>query len=352
MIKRTACLFLFLLTMTVSALAGEKTDVVVMKNGDRMTCEIKGLRSGILYISVDYIIGTLSLEWEQIVRIESGRTFLLRTESGSVYQGTLKTENPASEGPMTITVVGDANEMMRLEQSHVISMEPTSEQLWKRFSGAVSTDMIYSRGNQTVQYNFSSETEYLQERWSARMDFISNLATSNGDTTSTRDQVRLFGRHLSAQRNYFYAGVLSALQSSEQGIRHQTSVGGGAGRFFRNTNNASISLLGGLALQRTNYDQSVLRAPSQDVISALIAIELKLFRFDRTNFNLITDILPAVSDPGRVYVTSNASYFVKLFGKLSWNVSSYLDFDNRPPGHFSGTDYGTSSGLSLTFGSR
>jgi hypothetical protein len=29
--------------------AGEKTDVIVMKNGDRFTCEIKSLSAGVLY---------------------------------------------------------------------------------------------------------------------------------------------------------------------------------------------------------------------------------------------------------------------------------------------------------------
>jgi hypothetical protein len=32
-------------------LARESTDVIVMKNGDRITCEVKGLNGGVLYVS-------------------------------------------------------------------------------------------------------------------------------------------------------------------------------------------------------------------------------------------------------------------------------------------------------------
>jgi hypothetical protein len=64
------------------------------------------------------------------------------------------------------------------------------------------------------------------------------------------------------------------------------------------------------------------------------------------------DLTVCASRHFRVYVDTNASYFVKLFGKLSWNVSSYVNVDTRPPVHFSGSDYGTSSGLSLNFGNK
>jgi hypothetical protein len=43
---------------------------------------------------------------------------------------------------------------------------------------------------------------------------------------------------------------------------------------------------------------------------------------------------------------------VKLFSNLKWNVSFYGNWDNRPPPNFSGSDYGSSSGLSWTFGNR
>ena len=340
-----------LLAIATSAFSGPKTDVVVLKNGDRLTCDIKGLSSGVLHISLDYALGTISVEWSQVVRMESSRTFIFTTEDGSVHQGTLTTESPIPSGPMTIKIV-DANQTVELEQSRVIAMEPTAEDFWRRFSGTISSGLAYSKGNQATQYNFSSDTEYLRQRWLARMSLNSNLASSSGDTTSTRNQLRLSGRHLLPKPHYFYGGVLSFLQSSEQGIRLQSSIGGGIGRFLKNTNSASISVIAGLGFQRTKYNQSIFPLAPQDVSSALISVDLNFFRFDKTNLSVVTDIFPALSDPGRVYVTTNASYFVKLFGKLSWNVSSYANVDTRPPSQFSGSDYGTTSGLSLSFGNR
>jgi hypothetical protein len=43
---------------------------------------------------------------------------------------------------------------------------------------------------------------------------------------------------------------------------------------------------------------------------------------------------------------------VKLWSKLNWNISFYGNWDNRPPPRFSGSDYGSSSGLSWSFGNQ
>ena len=49
-------------------------------------------------------------------------------------------------------------------------------------------------------------------------------------------------------------------------------------------------------------------------------------------------------------IDANAARYIKLISNLSWNVSFYANWDNQPPQGFSGSDYGTSSGLTWTFG--
>jgi hypothetical protein len=59
--------------------ARENTDVLVMKNGDRMTCQVKGLDAGVLYVSFDYIDGTTSVQWSKVARLESKQLFIMKT---------------------------------------------------------------------------------------------------------------------------------------------------------------------------------------------------------------------------------------------------------------------------------
>src|SRR5215469_5126197 len=65
------------------------TDIIVMKNGDRLTCEIKKLESGVLYASLDYVDGTVAISWSEVQRLESSQLFVVITEDGRTYTGTL-----------------------------------------------------------------------------------------------------------------------------------------------------------------------------------------------------------------------------------------------------------------------
>jgi hypothetical protein len=129
-------------------------------------------------------------------------------------------------------------------------------------------------------------------------------------------------------------------------------VSGGIGRYLKNTNRSTIAVFGGFAYQTTQYTQDIETQPTQNVAAAMVGANVVLFKFNKTNLTFTTKAFPAISDPGRLYVLSDASYFWKLGHNITWNVSFYGNWDTQPPAHFSGSDYGTSSGIGWTFGNR
>jgi len=348
-----AIILSFSLLFTVPLFAREKTDVIVMKNGDRWTCEIKELNAGVLSVGLDYVDGTVSVQWSKVARLESSQLFLVRTQNGVVYTGKLATvDNPSSQ-PVQIQIAETKEETMVIDRSQIVRMEEGSEKFWQRFNGDINFGLSYSKGNQATQYNLGALSVYPRERWAAQATFNSNLSSNSGSATSTRNQLDLESYHLLRWNNYFYKGVGDFLQSSVQGIRLQTTVGGGIGHFIKYTDRMTISVLGGLAWQGTDYKQSTaVPQGTQNVAAALIAAEFRVFKFKKTNLDITAKLLPAISDPGRVVYGTSATYYLKLFSNLSWNVKFYGNWDNRPPPTFSGSDYGTTSGLSWTFGNK
>jgi hypothetical protein len=336
----------------VSLYARDKTDVLVMKNGDRMTCAVKGLERGVLYVDFDYIDGTASVDWSKVARLESKQLFLVRTEDGSVYTGTLSTPETAPGRPVEMHVVESPEHEAVIEPSQIVRIAATSEKFRQRFSGAVNWGVIYSKGNQSTQYSLGATAEYLRERWRAGAGFDSNLSSSSGVNVSTRNSVNLYSFRLLPWNQWFYGGLGNFLQSSEQGITLQTSIGGGLGRYLTNTNRASVAVMGGGAWQNTSYRRAAVPPNNQNLAAALIDVEGKLFRFSRTNLDANAAFFPALSDPGRLRFSTNVYYYVKLFSNLKWNISFYGNWDNRPPPGLSSSDYGSSSGLSWTFGLR
>ncbi len=343
-----SCTFL----SAIPLFARQKTDLLVMKNGDRITCEVKSLNGGVLSIALDYVDGTVSVDWSKVAHLESGQLFVVLSQDGSSHEGTLGTVQTVGNKPMEIQVMESQKNTVDIESQQIVKMTETSEKIYQRFNGSINFGVIYSKGNSATQYNLGTEADYLRERWAAESLLSSNLSSSSGSNASTRNQLTFRGYHLLPWDNYYYGGLGSFLQSSEQGIQLQTTVGGGIGHFFKNTNRTSIALLGGLAWQSTNYKPLATPLGRQNIAAGLIAAEIKAFKFSRTNLALSAALLPALSDPGRIFFNANASYYLKLFNNLSWNFSFYGNWDSRPPGGLPGSDYGTSSGLSWTFGNR
>lgn len=336
------------LLLATPLFAGDNSDVIVMKNGDRFTGEIKGLSGGVLYISVQSILGTSQVQWSKVAHLKSKRLFLVKTEDGVVYTGLLNTTHAPKDQHMEITVADTSGKAV-IESSHVVEMEMTSAKFLQRFNGNINTGVIYSKGNQSTQYSLGSQIGYPRERWAAGASLNSSLSASTGATASTRNQLDFDVYHLMRWNNWFYEGLGGILQSTEQGIVHQTTFGGGVGRYMKNTNAARISMLAGLSGQNTAYQQRIV---SQNLAAGLVAANLEFFRFDKTNGSVKAVLMPGISDPSRVKFNLNATYYIKLTGNLSWNISVYDNWDSRPPNGLSGSDYGSSSGLSWTFGNK
>jgi hypothetical protein len=344
--------FCSLLVAALPLSAREKSDVLVMRNGDRLTCEIKSLDSDTLSISLDYASGTVSINWGKVDHIESKQLFLVKTQDGLVYSGSLATPSTPEARPIKIEVFEPSTRKVELDKTHVISLEETDLSFWRRLNGEVAVSAIYNKGNQSAQYSLNADAAYPRERWSASVSYSSSFSSSTGSSSVTRNETQLNAQRLLRWNNWYYAGLMDFLQSFEQGIQLQSTFGGGIGRYLKNTNRTVISVHSGVAWQNIAYHKQVLPASNQQVTSALIVGEMSLFRFDKTNLNVTASVLPALSEPGRVHSNVNAAYYVKLWSKFTWNFTFYGNWDNQPPPGFSSSDYGTSSGIAYRFGNR
>jgi Protein of unknown function, DUF481 len=348
------CTFLlFVLVCVVSPVAArEKSDVLVMRNGDRLTCEIKSLSADVLYVSLDYALGTVSIDWFKVDHLESHQLFVVKTQSGEVYSGTLSMPKTEAKRPVSIEVVDPAGGKVDLPRTQVTKVDQGFQGLWQRFNGSVGLGAIYNKGNQSTQYSLSTDVDYPRERWAASVSYNSTLSSSQGTSPSSRNQIDASAYRLMQWNNWYYKAATDFLQSSEQGIDLQSTFAGGIGRYLKNTNHVAITLTGGFAYQRIMYGQKVLVAAPENVTSAWISGQAKFYHFDRTSLVVTASLLPALSDPGRVHFNLNTSYYIKIFGKFNFNLSFYGNWDTQPPPGFSGSDYGTSAGLNWTFGNR
>jgi putative salt-induced outer membrane protein YdiY len=337
---------LFTLLPSWTLLARPSTDVIVMKNGDRLTCEIKKLDRGVLYVSLDYVDGTVSIAWSKVMRLESTQLFVVVTESGNTYTGTLMMSPGPGDQPRGIEIVEDksASESV-VEQSEVVGAQQYGESIWSRLKGNFSAGYMYTKGNSTSQYNLSSNLTYQRERSALQLDYSSAFSTAAGANETIRNQVDINGQRLLPWNNWYYSGSALFLQSSAENISFQSVWGAGIGRYLKNTASTQLKITGGLAYQQIQYSSG----GNDNALVALIAGELDIFRFKKTELTVTQVVFPSITESGRVHFNLNSMYKIQIVKNLWWNISLYGNWDSRPPKEFVGSDYGTSVGLTYSF---
>ncbi len=105
--------------------SGTKDDIIYMKNGDRLTCEIKGLTSGALQVSLDYVDGTISVQWSRVARLESTKLFIVRLTDGTVYTGSLNVPQGPEEAT-ALEVVEVSGDTVNVTKRDVVRVNQTS----------------------------------------------------------------------------------------------------------------------------------------------------------------------------------------------------------------------------------
>ncbi len=338
--------------MSSPATPGPKNDVLYMKNGDKLTCEIKTMDAGAIYVSLDYVNGSISVEWSRLARLESPNLFLVELDDGTVYTGHLSIHPMEGTDSVLVEIMEPDGNRTIFDKSRIAGFSSTSASFWGRLNGNISSGVSYAKGNETSTYSISSNVSYPRPRWSAAVGFNSNFSNSSGADAATRNQLQLTAAHLMRWNNWYYTGFGNGLQSSEQQITLQTILGGGVGRYLRKTSNVRMSVVGGMVWQGTSYESSVSTASREDMLGLMLLGTASYVKFKKTTLTLTLNAIPSLTEPGRFYFNTNASYFLKLFGQINWNLSFYGNWDTQPPAGTSGNDYGINSGLSFTFGNK
>ena len=127
---RTALVVLFNFLIAVTALAKNVDDVVVLKNGDRLTGEIKGLQRGELRIKSDYMAEAVRLDWAKVERLESKSTFMIWLVDGKLVTDVMRLL-PTNSYEVPNFIIGSSDQTIRVPQLDVIRITPADRRFWK-----------------------------------------------------------------------------------------------------------------------------------------------------------------------------------------------------------------------------
>jgi hypothetical protein len=311
----------------------QKTDVVTLANGDRITGEIERLERGRLEFSTDDA-GTLYLEWDKLVSLTATtRIFDILTTDDLRFLGSL-----GPSAPRTLAVVASGT-TTSLPMTRVTWISPIGEGFWKKIDGSFDAGFNYTRSSGIAQLNFNSTTFYRRPGFQARVN-----ASFTGTETDAAEKRDDRGAVDLAYVNYRWSprvvSGLARFESNESlGIELRSQVGAAVGPRLVNSNRGQLWLGGGLVLNK----EDGIDVETTTNIEALFVLETSFYTYDRpkTTVDLMFQYYPSLSNWGRQRIQLDTSVKRELLKDFFLSVNLFDSFDSKPPNTaFDTNDFG------------
>jgi len=307
---------------TVGTASAQKTDTVVMNNGDRITCEIVKLERGRLEAKTDSL-GTVLIEWDDVHHVSSRGRFEVELDSGERVVGTLGRTRRARE------VVVGSEPPVTLDLDRVVFITPLNQSFWQQLDGVVDVGYDFAKAGESTQWTFSTQITRRTARLETRF---------TGDSFfSTRDGAEDTNRHSLALQVLRFAGPRWGLMALGQGqrndelrLRLRAQLGGGVARRFVQTNQLLLGGVVGMAYSRESFTDET---PVGDSAEVILGTQFQTFTFDtpKTDVSIAFFAFPNVSTWGRVRLEFDARVRRELVKDFFLNVTFVDSFDSEPP---------------------
>ena len=326
--------------------AKSKEDVVVMKNGDKFTGEIKKLENGVLYFKADYMVDSVQLDWARVDRLESQDHFNVYLISGKRLTGTIEAEAEDQDAKGGFAVQASGADT-RARRSEVVSMVPVEDSFWAQLKGSIDYGFAFTGGSDTTQSSLSAQVVYQTEKWAAQLSGSSVVNRQSGAKSSGRNTLDFL--YVKYVTQHWFAGTTAGLLNSQQQDLTLRATGGGVfGRDFLQSGTASLWVLGGVVFSREQYSTSG-EQPGKNEAESQFQMLFSKYVFRRMQFNLQAAAYPNLTTLGRLRLTLESNLKLELVKNLYWKLSLYENHDNRPPVTAPKNDFGTSTSIGWKF---
>jgi len=345
--SRHVVFVLVTLLCTFPVFAKRKDDVVIMKNGDRFTGEIKSLQYGELIFKADYMKDSVHLDWKRVETLRSSDTFIVSLSSGQRVTGFISQEGAGGQEAVSFKILADGT-AVTVGPDEVIAIGQRERSFLNQLTGSISYGFGFASGNNSTNSSLAADVAFrttknsVQTTTSSQFDSQTNAKNTNRFTFDTQ-----YARMLT--NNWLAAGLFSLLKSNQQDLTLRSTYGGGIGRRMVQTDKTSLILIGGAAYSHENYVAQPGSEPTRNNAESLLGLTFSTFRFKTLNVNSQTFLFPSLSDPGRLRLSSQSNLRIELVRNFYWNLQLYENYDTRPPVTAPKNDLGITTSVGWTF---
>ena len=304
-----------------SSAFAQKTDVVVLQNGDRFTGEVKQLRRDQLKLATDDA-GTIYIEWDKIATVATAGRYEVATGDGARYVGTLA---PAAG---QLGVVAEDGTVTRLALVDVVSIGSIKSGFFDRIDGSFDFGGSYTKSSRVGQATIDLDAAYRRPSYEGFIDASSTLTRQRDSSSVTsRWDMTSGSRHFRGDR-WFVTPFVVVERNTDLGLSLRTLGALAAGRYLQRSNRSTTFVTGGVAAGR----ERLIEGGTVGNLDALVSVATSFYTYDypRSSLDLTVMVLPELNRLGRIRANLNAKVKRELFKDFFIALTAYDTFDSEP----------------------
>jgi putative salt-induced outer membrane protein YdiY len=338
---RFAASLLLAVLAAAPAPAAPKVDVVVLQNGTRLVGEIRSMSRGKLELRTDDM-GTLQIEWDNVVEVTAPEYFEVEDLEGSLYFGSLQPGR--SQG--ALEVVADWGKDAVLIH-RVARIQLVKSSFWDRFRGSIDAGAGYTSATELFQVELDAELRYRRPTYEfkATADAVVTQQPEADDTQRSAFTAS-YTRVLPGRHRIFGQGAIE--QNQELGFDLRSSVVGGWGYMLARSRRNELTTGTGLGVNR----EKPVEGESTTNVEAVAGFDWANFAYDfpNTDIRVTAFAFLGLSQWGRFRLESNLSLRREIFTDFYVGLRGYESYDSEPATEGAQkNDWGLSLTLGYTF---
>jgi hypothetical protein len=336
---RSALLAAALLLVAIPSSAfAQKTDSVLVRNGDLMVGEMKSLKRGQLEFKTD-AMSTVYVKWPRIVNVTTQKTFEIELTDGSIFFGTL------SAGTQDSVVIRTDSLAITVPTQAVVALERIKPSFWDALDGNLDLGIDFTQQNSKADFNLSGEVHYAHQgepdasqnglrlnKFSSGFAYTKLQYSATYSRQDDTDDIQRFNvtlSHLRQLKNrWFWQVAVAGEQNSQLSLDYRATVAGGVGRFIKQSNKLDLAVWAGPAYAREQFTGG---SPDNS-IPFVFAGDFEYFTWGTldTNISSQLSVIPILNDWGRWRINFKLSAKREVFKNFYVNLSVNDAFDSRP----------------------
>lgn len=317
---RKIIICLAFICFSILSVQAQKNDTIYLRNGDRITGELKKFEYGLLNLSTD-AMKTISIQFDRINTIHSARYLEIRLKSGEKFFGHLQKSKVLS----TVNVV-TVTDTLPKRLWDIVLITPIKSSFFQKIDGSIDLGLTYTKASNVFQYSLNTQATYRTTYYSTRFN-LESILTNDGSNISKNNTIGLTVSHLLP--NKWRTRVSAQVQQNTQlNLDYRLQAGYGVGYDVTRNNSVLFNVLGGLV---ANQEKTLTTVTTTENLEALFAAQVKWFkyRFPKIDITSGLEIYPSLTTLGRVRLEYDLAAKYEIIKDLFLNVQLYDNFDNE-----------------------